>query len=383
MPPLRWDIFCTVIDNFGDIGVTWRLARQLAAEHAAEVTLWVDDLASFARIAPALDASLPEQILGDIRVRHWRQPFGSDFAVADVVIEAFACELPEPYQQAMAARAKKPVWLNLEYLSAEDWVAGCHRMASPHPRLPLTKYFFFPGFDEHSGGLLCEGGLLAARDAWQADRAAQDAYWQARGVPPCPAGGLRLSLFAYDTPAAAQWAATLAAGTAPVQLLVPQGRVLPDVLAGIGIQQPARPGDRFQHGALEVCVLPMTDQDGYDRLLWSCDLNIVRGEDSFVRAQWAGRPFIWHIYRQDEDAHLEKLDAFLQRYLAALPTASATAIRDFHQGWNRDALAPDAWPRLLATLPAWQPHARRWPQQQLAHGDLATNLVQFAKKQLQ
>ncbi|SCK05098.1 elongation factor P maturation arginine rhamnosyltransferase EarP [Vogesella sp. LIG4] len=383
MPPLRWDIFCTVIDNFGDIGVTWRLARQLAAEHAAAVTLWVDDLASFARIAPALDTSQPEQMLGDIRVRHWGKPFCSDFDVADVVIEAFACELPAPYQQAMAARAKKPVWLNLEYLSAEDWVAGCHRMASPHPRLPLTKYFFFPGFDENSGGLLCEGGLLAARDAWQADRAAQDTYWQARGVPPCPAGGLRISLFAYDTPAAAQWAATLAAGNTPVQLLVPQGRVLPDVLAGIGISQPAQAGDSFRHGALQVCVLPMTDQDGYDRLLWSCDLNIVRGEDSFVRAQWAGRPFAWHIYRQEEDAHMEKLVAFLQRYLAALPQAEAAAIRDFNLGWNRDALAPDAWPRLLAALPAWQAHALAWPQSLLAHGDLARNLVQFAKKQLQ
>ncbi|WP_174874750.1 elongation factor P maturation arginine rhamnosyltransferase EarP [Vogesella oryzae] len=383
MPRQRWDIFCTVIDNFGDIGVTWRLARQLAAEHALDITLWVDDLASFARIAPALDSTSPDQRLGDIRVRHWGKPFCSDFESADVVIEAFACELPASYQQAMATRTHKPVWLNLEYLSAEDWVAGCHGMASPHPRLPLTKYFFFPGFDEHSGGLLCEAGLLAARDSWQADRTAQDAYWLARGIPPCPAGGLRISLFAYDTAAAAQWSATLAAGTQAVQLLVPQGRVLPDVLAGIGITQPAQPGDSFRHGALEVCVLPMTDQDGYDRLLWSCDLNIVRGEDSFVRAQWAGRPFVWHIYRQEQDAHLEKLDAFLQRYLAAMPDIAANLIRDFHHGWNRDQLPAAAWPSLLATLPLWQTHASRWPQQQLAHGDLATNLVQFTKKQLQ
>ena len=383
MPQLRWDIFCTVIDNFGDIGVTWRLARQLAAEHDAAVTLWVDDLASFARIAPTLDTDRHDQPLGDIRVRYWGKPFSTDFNVADVVIEAFACELPDGYQQAMAGRERKPVWLNLEYLSAEDWVAGCHRMASPHPRLPLTKHFFFPGFDAHSGGLLCEGGLLTTRDAWQADRAAQDAYWQARGVPPTAADGLRISLFAYDTPAATQWVTALAAGTQPVQLLVPLGRVLPDVLAGMGITRPAQAGDSFQHGALQVCVLPMTDQDGYDRLLWSCDLNIVRGEDSFVRAQWAGRPFIWHIYRQEEDAHLEKLDAFLQRYLAALPPDAAAAIRDFHHGWNRDDLAPDGWARLLAALPPWQQHAQRWPQALLAHGDLATNLVQFAKKQLQ
>ena len=28
---VTWDIFCSVVDNFGDIGVTWRLARQLVA----------------------------------------------------------------------------------------------------------------------------------------------------------------------------------------------------------------------------------------------------------------------------------------------------------------------------------------------------------------
>ena len=49
-PSLSWDIFCTVVDNYGDIGVCWRLARQLAAEHGFAVRLWVDDLASFARL---------------------------------------------------------------------------------------------------------------------------------------------------------------------------------------------------------------------------------------------------------------------------------------------------------------------------------------------
>ena len=29
--PLLWDIFCQVIDNHGDVGVCWRLARELAA----------------------------------------------------------------------------------------------------------------------------------------------------------------------------------------------------------------------------------------------------------------------------------------------------------------------------------------------------------------
>ena len=44
---LAWDIFCTVIDNYGDIGICWRLARQLRVDDGQRVRLWVDDLTSF------------------------------------------------------------------------------------------------------------------------------------------------------------------------------------------------------------------------------------------------------------------------------------------------------------------------------------------------
>ena len=153
LPPFDWDIFCCVVDNFGDIGVTWRLARQLKREgniaaHGDEVQvrLWVDDLASFARIAPGLQPALAQQQLDGVSICHWpAQDFPATDA-ADVVIEAFGCPLPDSYLAAMVGRARKPVWINLEYLSAEDWVAGCHGLASPHPQLPLTKHFFFPGF---------------------------------------------------------------------------------------------------------------------------------------------------------------------------------------------------------------------------------------------
>ncbi len=379
----RWDIFCTVIDNYGDIGVTWRLARQLAHEYGFVVRLWVDDLASFARIAPGLQPALAQQQLDGVDIRHWpAQDFPATDA-ADVVIEAFGCPLPERYLAAMVGRERKPVWINLEYLSAEDWVAGCHGLASPHPQLPLTKYFFFPGFGDATGGLLCEQALPAQRNAWQADVALQDAYWQSLGVPPRSTGELRVSLFCYESAAARQWLAACAAASQPLRLLVPQGKVLPDVAAALDLPQLPQAGDVLQRGALTLHVLPLSDQHGYDRLLWSCDINIVRGEDSFVRAQWAARPFLWHIYRQDEDAHLVKLEAFLQRYLAPLPEAQQQAIGELWRGWNREQDIMASWQRVLAMLPAWQAHARAWPQMQLAHGDLATRLVQFTEKQLQ
>jgi len=137
------DIFCTVVDNYGDIGVCWRLARQLSDEQDMTVRLWLDDLpacTSCARrsIRPKLCSSITEW-----KSDHWGVLLLT-FVPAQLVIEAFACELPERYVLAMAAQTHKPVWLNLEYLSAEDWVAGCHGLPSPHPRLPLIKYFSFP-----------------------------------------------------------------------------------------------------------------------------------------------------------------------------------------------------------------------------------------------
>src|SRR5690606_18746136 len=149
--PLRWEIFCAVVDNLGDVGVCWRLARQLAAEHGAQVRLWVDDLVTLRRLLPAADAAADAQSIGGVEVRRWATPF-VPVEAADVVVETFGCDLPQEHVAAMKARPVAPVWVNLEYLSAESWVGRCHGLPSPQP--PLTKYFYFPGFSADTGGVL-------------------------------------------------------------------------------------------------------------------------------------------------------------------------------------------------------------------------------------
>ena len=193
---MRWDLFCSVVDNLGDIGVCWRLARQLAAEHAADVCLWVDDLATFRRLAPALDVDANVQRLGDIEVRAWKTPFPL-VEPADIVVETFGCERPAAYVEAMSKRPRAPVWINLEYLSAESWVDGCHGLPSPHPRLPLVKYFFFPGFTARTGGVLIERGLSRRRQAFQRDAATMRRFLDGLGVQGGTQGEILLSLFCY------------------------------------------------------------------------------------------------------------------------------------------------------------------------------------------
>jgi uncharacterized repeat protein (TIGR03837 family) len=369
------DIFCRVIDNFGDIGVCWRLTRQLATEHGMQVRLWVDDLASLQRICPDTDVALEEQTCKGVEIRRWSNPFPA-VSPAKVVIEAFGCEVPESYQSAMARAEFKPVWINLEYLSAEDWVASHHGLPSPHPRLPLTKYFFFPGFTPATGGLLRESSLLQQRDIRQCNPAE---LWRMLGLPAPAEDEIAVSLFCYGTAPLPVLLESWATAARPVRCLLPEGKVLAQVAAFFGRPSLA-PGDTLQRGRLRLHVLPFMPQEDYDLLLWACDCNFVRGEDSFVRAQWAARPMVWQIYPQQEGAHHIKLDAFLDRYCSGLTEASATALRTFHHGWNNHG--PLHWDDFRNHYAALQAHAAAWAGHLAEDVDLASKLVIFCKNRV-
>ncbi|WP_322046175.1 elongation factor P maturation arginine rhamnosyltransferase EarP [Paraburkholderia sp. J67] len=406
------DLFCAVIDNFGDIGVCWRLARQLAHEHDWEVRLFVDDLQAFHRLCPTLDLQRATQTVEGVVVEHWHEPThaGETLQIADVVIEAFACELPPVYVAAMAQRERKPVWFNLEYLSAEDWVADFHLRPSPHPRYPLLKHFFFPGLGKGTGGVLKERDLDAARAAFESSPEARAAWWQSvtGGPPPAPEATV-ISLFAYENPAVDALLAQWRDSPTPIVLLVPQGRIS-GALARFFDVESFGAGMRAERGSLTAHGLAFTEQRGYDALLWISDLNFVRGEDSFVRAQWAARPFVWHIYPQADDAHLPKLDAALDHYASTLGEAPRRALEHFWHAWNgnrapgntaADTAATDGaknpaanpptnsaangtanWTEFAQHLPALKARAQAWATELAQAGDLAGNLAGFAKTQL-
>lgn len=380
-PSLSWDIFCTVVDNYGDIGVCWRLARQLAAEHGFAVRLWVDDLASFARLCPELQVERDCQTVAGVTVQRWAGDF-AQVEAAQVVVEAFACELPENYLAAMARAPRPPVWINLEYLTAEDWASHCHGLASPHPRLPLLKYFFFPGFDARTGGLLRERALIGQRQDFQADPLARKALWQRLGATPTAAERV-VSLFCYGHLPVASLLDAWAQAPSPTLCFMPLGPALPEVAAWSGGRL-TRAGDRLQVGSLRLVLMDFLPQADYDRLLWACDLNFVRGEDSFVRAQWAARPLVWQIYPQEENAHEPKLEAFLEAYSEGLETASAQALRTFWRAWNGlDPVRPGAcWPAFERQLPTLLAHGRQWSDLQENRPDLAESLARFCRNKL-
>ena len=341
---MQWDVFCRVIDNHGDIGICWRLAADLAARGDA-VRLWTDDASALVWMAPGGAAG--------VQALAWPGDATALPPPGDVVVEAFGCELPPRFVAAMAASARPPVWINLEYLSAEPYVERSHRLPSPQlsgPGRGLTKWFHYPGFTAATGGLLREPGLEAARTAFD-----REAWLAANRIDARP-GERLVSVFCYRNPALAQLPGRLA--DRPTLLLLTPGADLPG---------PLPPGVRTQR-------LPYLTQAGYDRLLWACDLNFVRGEDSFVRAQWAARPFVWQIYPQEDDAHVPKLAAFLDRFLAGASPALAGALQAWWTGWN--GLAP--LPPRLPPEQAWAERCLSWQRHLRQREDLVTGLRQFA-----
>jgi uncharacterized repeat protein (TIGR03837 family) len=367
-----------VVDNYGDIGVSWRLARQLVHEHDMSVRLWVDDLGSFAKLCPNADVNLPTQHYRGVEVHHWDKNF-PEVTPAELVIEAFACKLPDTYVRSMATQEPKPVWINLEYLSAENWVEGCHKLPSPHPRFPLEKYFFFPGFTPKTGGLILERDLLDRRNTFQTNLARQE-FWRNVGIPEPVTGELRISLFSYENDAVAGLLLAWAQGVIPVVCCVPEGRVLPQVASffeqasfgghstnGVGV---------WQRGNLRVHVLPFVEQERYDELLWACDINFVRGEDSCVRAQWAGKPFVWHIYPQHDGVHIQKLQALCTLYGENLSAQARLANESLWLAWNEKGDIARAWQAYAEQHVELVGHARAWSEK-LAGNNLALNLMDF------
>ena len=355
---MHWDIFCKVIDNHGDIGVCWRLACALAGR-GEQVRLWVDDVSALDWMAPGGQAG--------VEVRHWDAGATAAATPGDVVIEAFGCDLDAAFQAGLAGRTlsqgRQPAWINLEYLTAEDFAERTHGLPSPvlhGPAQGLVKHFFYPGFTTGTGGLLREPGMAQRRATFN-----RNDWLHAQGMDIVD-GERLVSLFCYEPPALAALLEQLAQGPQPTRLLVTAGRAATAVQTEIENKNSLKPAWNG-HEMLSISYLPLLTQADFDHLLWSCDFNFVRGEDSLVRALWAGQPFAWQIYPQHDGAHHAKLEAFLD-WLDAPPP-----LRQLHAAWN--GVAQASLPPLEA---AADPACVQAAGLRLAgQDDLATQLLRF------
>lgn len=380
-------ILCRVVDNFGDAGVCWRLARQLAREHGWRVRLSIDRPEVLARLGARPDDDAGR---GSIVVERWPEdaqrapPAAADGrdtrragAAAhaepeDVVVSAFGADPPTSLRASLAGAPRRPLWVQLEYLSAEDWVATHHGLRSTKPHDGAVEHFYYPGFDDDTGGLLREETLFAQRDAFVGSDE-QRAWLAHHGIAP-EAQERLATLFCYPHAPVPTWFRAIAAGPRRWRVLVPEGVADAALVAHFG-ESPA-PGRSLRDAMLTVQRVPFLSQDDYDRLLWSAELNFVRGEDSWLRAHWAARPFVWQPYRQADDAHLVKLRAFLGRMRAG-PEADAAML-----AWSGSGDWPRAWRAFDDRLGELRGGYARWAAKLGARDDLCARFVEFCLERL-
>ncbi len=353
------DIFCDVIDNYGDAGICWRLAKDLTRKKGWKIRLFINKLETLSFLVHDVDPRQKAQICEDIYIAQWDTSLTA--TPSGVVIETFGCRIPFEFEKAISESPLKPVWINLEYLSAEDWVENCNCLPSIHPSLGYTKYYFFPGVTKKTGGVIIEDGLSEAQDAFR-----KGSFLQGLGAD--ADAGFTLFVFCYPNAPLELLQEALAKDNRPVQLLLANGV----------------PAEKFRGPSIQKVALPSVEQKDFDKLLWASDSLIVRGEDSFVRAQLAAKPFIWNIYPQTEETHLKKLRAFGNRLSSVIDSETFELWMKINLAWNT------ADPGFVALWPLWRNRtfsltksALQWRIYLQSIESLTANLCNFIEEKIQ
>lgn len=393
----RWDIFCKVVDNYGDIGICWRLSQQLVIEHQLQIRLFIDDMAAAKKIITTLDLveqnSVNSQVINGVEICAWPAPENSvEVNPADVVLETFSCELPASYLQQMALQSL--IWINLEYLSAENWVSDFHAKPSPQPALDITKHYFFPGFKENTGGLIREENLIAKRNVFTKSKEKQTEFWKSIGITKTgnlivadvngnTESSIKISLFCYPQTDFVGLIESLSTTNKAISLFIPHNNLMTANIAklsNVHLENNPENSNEIQLGNLTIHLLPFLSQADYDHLLWACDLNFVRGEDSWIRAIWAEKPFIWQPYIQTDETHILKLKAFLDLYLNSATTEMKSLVNESQLAWSSaDANVTTPISALIKQLPALRVYAKQITNVLAMQPDLATKLVIFCE----
>ncbi len=321
------DIFCRVIDNYGDIGFCWRLAKQLQKEYSWNIRIWVDDLYAFGKIQPGIINNIHYQIIKNVPIIWWNhvnEKGMKNFTPGNVIIETFQCGIPSSYLNFTFS--KKPILINIEHLTAETWIDTCHKLKS-FTKSGLEKIFYFPGFSKLSGGLIRENWVSKERNSLQSSWNLRLEFLRNIGL-----FSTRISLGDY---ANVFLCTIFCYQNAPVYNLInilEKMRKRTILLVPEGISKNLENSCKRTHW-ISIFRFPFLKQKDFDRILWCSDLNFIRGEDSLVRAIWSQRPFIWQIYKQKKLVHLNKLEAWLRIYQT--PSSVAQLFRSWNMGMHK------------------------------------------------
>lgn len=305
------DIFCEIIDNYGDIGVVYRTAKELQKIFPeSKIRVFLNRLDEFKKINSQV-IDLPSQNIDGIEyiTFDYLRDNANKLLTAQVIIEAFGCQIPKEYMEI--AYDNSELLINLEYLSAEDWIEDFHLQSSPLGRGKLKKVFFMPGFTEKSGGVIADSNYLERIQRVLENKE----FYEKKYLSDIEDRENKIvgTLFSYEknfTPLLED----LKKLDKDVVILAMGEKTqdsLRKILKNFSIEDFR---NSLKYGKIEIRFLNFLNQEEYEELINIVDFNFVRGEDSFIRAVLTGKPYMWHIYCQEEYAHMDKIEGFLDKY---------------------------------------------------------------------
>ncbi|MBW0454196.1 MAG: elongation factor P maturation arginine rhamnosyltransferase EarP [Candidatus Kinetoplastibacterium crithidii] len=364
---MKIDIFCKIIDNYGDIGFSWRLANDLANNYNCIVRLIVDNLTTLSSINSKINSNSKYQIIDNIQILDWNSDYILEIKPAELIIETFSCKIPDEYIHKIIEN--RSCWINIEYLTAESWIESCHLLPSKISK-NSNKFFFFPGFNDKTGGIILEPNLIKKRNVFQESLSTQMSFLKTLGIDDNLLKERSNKIFCY----------LFCYNTTPIEDII-KGFIKLNkeivIFANIGnpILQFAK---YYDHTMIKIIKIPFIDQNDFDKLLWSMDVNFVRGEDSFIRAIWSGRPMIWNIYKQKDNIHINKLDYWINIYNPPI------SVKKLMYSWNKnnsnlliksiqESFSYENWIK-------WQKHAKNWSNNLSQQSSLSFRLLKFCTK---
>ena len=330
-------ILCKVVDNYGDIGFVYRLARNISELYPQiELRLIVSDLPSFAAMAPFVKEGLAKQSARGWQIFDWNSQdvCYKEFKnkIPEIILECFQCGRPEWLDEILFAPEQKEIVriVNIEYLTAESWADDFHLLKSGTRSILVKKVNFMPGFTKKTGGLVMDCSFLSSLQSKEAalknlqgdllTKAGTSSIISASGQKEAEEDSIQalrdkdtfcVTIFAYKRNFT-HVVRALKSFMEARQKENPLFKIHAFVAAGLA-SSPFEEAWKEEGCPFAITKLPYLSQEAWDALLCSSDFNFVRGEDSFARACLCGKPFVWHAYPQDEELHLVKAEAVLER----------------------------------------------------------------------
>lgn len=327
-----YNIFCKVIDNYGDFGICFRLAKQLVSEYHKKVILWVDNeiiLQKFLLVNNKEIQQINSKYNQNLMFKVWTKLNiinslnNSKNINNSIIIEAFCCDLDCELLDYINKENSNTIIISLDYLGLEKWILDCHLLPSFLSNYKyIKKYFFFPSYLQNSGGLICEN-YIKHKNFFQNLVEKNQNFNQT----------FKISLFFYQQPQ------LLLTFINAINYLATQHNINIEINFCDLSNENINIIQNYNFCSLVKCnFIHFLSQNDYDTLLQNCHINFVRGEDSLIRSFWSNNLFIWQIYPQENNLHLQKLNDFLNFYFSItnFDTNLQTNLQNLFLFWNKN-----------------------------------------------